>query len=121
MCNLSLKADRETYLRLAPALEETCVDAVSIEDAHRHNDLEKLLPLFKKKSVIFGVVKIASSEVETVAEIAERIENALQHIDADRLMIAPDCGLALLPENVLQQKLSNMCAAARKFDPTMTT
>nr|UKS50402.1 B12-independent methionine synthase 2 [Scrippsiella trochoidea] len=111
-----LKADPGAYAQLAPALERCCVDAVSIEDAHRHNDLS-LLANFKRTKVIFGAVAVARSRVETQSEIAARLEAALEHIDADRLIVAPDCGLAFLPPAVLKEKLTNMCAAARQCGP----
>jgi len=50
-------------------IDASPVDAVSIEDAHCHNDLSKLLPLFKNTKVILGVIKIATVKVETVEEI----------------------------------------------------
>ena len=59
-----LKADPDAYFQLATALDTSCLDAVSIEDAHRQNDL-KLLECFKRTKVIFGVVKVASSRVES--------------------------------------------------------
>ncbi|MCH8038462.1 MAG: cobalamin-independent methionine synthase II family protein, partial [Proteobacteria bacterium] len=85
------KADRRAYFQLAEALDAAPVDAISIEDAHRHNDLG-LLDLFAKSTVILGVINIASSKVESVPEIADRLRAALAHIDAERLIAAPDCG-----------------------------
>lgn len=106
-----LKADPKTYFRLAPAIDACCVDAVSIEDAHCHNDLT-LLELFQNTKVILGVVKTASSKVESVEEIGLRLSEALKHIDAERLIVAPDCGLGLLPTDLIKLKLTNMCTAA---------
>eukprot|EP00928_Gymnodinium_smaydae_P066286 TRINITY_DN49321_c0_g1_i1.p1 TRINITY_DN49321_c0_g1~~TRINITY_DN49321_c0_g1_i1.p1 ORF type:complete len:368 (-),score=84.19 TRINITY_DN49321_c0_g1_i1:367-1470(-) len=107
------KADSTAYLRLAEALDNSSVDAVSIEDAHRYNDL-KLLSKFTKTKVIFGSVTIASSRIEPVEEIEERLLAALEYIDEDRLIVAPDCGLAFLPAPILKQKLLNMCTAAKR-------
>ena len=107
-----VKADPEAYLRLARAVEASCVDAVSIEDAHRHNDLS-LLDAFGDTTVILGVVGIASSRVETVDEIAARLRAALDHIDADRLMAAPDCGLIMLGADLTRAKLGRLVEAAR--------
>ena len=107
-----LKADRGAYFALAEALEQSSIHAVSIEDAHRHNELS-LLEHFPSKTVILGAVAIARSRVETVEEIRERLSGALQHIDAGRLMAAPDCGLGMLPPETVQAKLRNMTAAAR--------
>ena len=107
-----VKAAPETYFDLAVALEDSCIDAVSIEDAHRPNDLV-LLERFAKTTVILGVVAIAASRIEAVEAIAGRLRQALEHIDAARLWAAPDCGLAMLPRELARQKLINLCAAAK--------
>jgi len=36
----------------------------------------------------------------------------LNHIDRDRLVIAPDCGLGLLSVELAEEKLRIMCKAA---------
>jgi len=107
-----VKAAPETYFDLAGALEDAAIDAVSIEDAHRPNDLA-LLERFPKTTVILGVVAIAVSRIEAVEEIADRLRAALGHIDAARLWAAPDCGLAMLPRDLARQKLVNLCTAAK--------
>ncbi len=106
------KADQGAYFTLADALADTSIQAVSIEDAHRHNDLA-LLEHFASSRVILGVVAIAKTRVEPVDEIVDRLEAALEHIDADRLIAAPDCGLAMLDRDTALAKLANMTAAAR--------
>ena len=106
------KADREAYVQIADAIEESSINMISVEDAHRHNDL-KLLEHFNSTKVIFGVVAIAISRVETVEEIAARLEQALEHIDQDRLIAAPDCGLGILGKKLALEKLNNMCVAAK--------
>merc|ERR1712151_358320 len=111
-----LKADTQAYVKIAPALDDSCIDAVSIEDAWCRNDLS-LLALFKKTKVIFGAMNVSSSRVETVPEMRSRLIEALKHIEPERLMVAPDCGLGLLQgkayEEILGRKLSTMCKAAR--------
>ena len=107
-----LKADRGAYFDLAALLEDSSIDAASIEDAHRHNDLG-LLERFRSKTVILGAVAISQTRVESVEEIRERLQAALAHIDAERLMVAPDCGLGMLDPATVQDKLRNMTTAAR--------
>ncbi len=107
-----VKADPGSYARLATAIDSTCVDAISLEDAHRHNDL-RLLELFSRSTVILGSVTIASTRIESAEEIAQRLVDALEHIDGDRLMAGPDCGLAMLGRELAMTKLENLCAAAR--------
>jgi 5-methyltetrahydropteroyltriglutamate--homocysteine methyltransferase len=105
------KAPKESYFQLAPAIEKSCIDAVSVEDAHRNNDLS-LLEMFETTTVIFGVVAIAKSEIEQVDQIRQRLSSALDHIDANRLIAAPDCGLGLLGRDLARSKLTNLCQAA---------
>ena len=108
------KADRRSYFELAPALDQSAVNAVSIEDAHRHTDLQ-LLERYQNTRVILGSIEIARSAVEPVELIATRLSQALDHIDAHRLLVAPDCGLVMLPHEIAKQKLSNMVTAANSF------
>jgi 5-methyltetrahydropteroyltriglutamate--homocysteine methyltransferase len=106
------KAPEDCYVDLARAIDDSSIQAVSIEDAHRNNDLG-LLERFTGTTVILGVVAIARSRIETTEEIAERLAGALDHIDQDRLIAAPDCGLGLLGRDLALAKLKNLCAAAR--------
>ena len=106
------KAPPQSYFELADAIEQSSIMAVSIEDAHRYNDLA-LLERFRSTSVILGAVAIARSRVESVDEIRERLRHALEHIDAERLLAAPDCGLGLLGREQALSKLTNLCTAAQ--------
>lgn len=106
------KADPQSYFALARALDDSSIHQVSIEDAHRHND-SALFKLFQRSTLILGAVAIARSRVETVEEIAARLAEVLDHIDRDRLIAAPDCGLGYLSRDLAIAKLRNLCAAAR--------
>ncbi len=108
------KADRSVYFRLADPIEASSIQVISLEDAHQHNDLS-LLEHFRTTTVIFGSVAIARSRVETVDEIRERIGQALEHIDKERLIVGPDCGLGLLPRPIVHAKLRNMSQAAHSW------
>lgn len=107
------KADPSSYFKLAKAVDRSTVHQISIEDGHCHNDLS-LLELFENSTVIFGAVTIAQSRVESVEEIAARLTAALEHIDRDRFIVSPDCGLAMLGRDLAMKKLSNMCEAAKQ-------
>ena len=85
-----------------------------MEDAHRHNDLT-LLERFTDITVILGVVAIAKSRIEPVEEIRARLQDALNHIDAERLMAAPDCGLGFLGREGAIKKMTNLAAAAHSL------
>ena len=105
------KADPQAYFQIANTMDDASIDAVSLEDAHRHNDLS-LLERYTRTTVLLGVVDVSRSRVEPVDEIARRLGQALGHIDPQRLVAAPDCGLGLLGRTLAVEKLSNLCAAA---------
>ena len=108
------KAPSDSYKKIAKALDASLIDSVSIEDAHRYNDLE-LLRNFTKTKVIFGLIKIASSQIETKEEIENRVLDALNYIDKQQLIAAPDCGLGHLPRQLAIEKLKIMVDVAKKF------
>ena len=74
----------------------------------------QLLERFGSTTVVLGLVDIARSAVEPVDEIAERMRAALDHIDAERLVAAPDCGLVMLDRTTALAKLANLSAAAKR-------
>jgi len=50
--------------------------------------------------------------IETPEIVANRIRRALPHVPAERLVIAPDCGLKYLPADVAFGKMRAMVAGA---------
>ena len=108
------KAPLDSYTKIAKALDSSKIDSVSIEDAHRYNDLS-LLKNYKNTKIIFGVIKIASSKIETVEEIESRIKETLKFISKEQLIAAPDCGLGHLNRELAIKKLKIMSLAAKKF------
>ena len=108
------KAPLESYHHIAKRLDESIIDTVSLEDAHRFNNLA-LLDNYKQTKIIFGLIKIANSETETIEEIQKRIKKALNHIDSSRLIAAPDCGLGHLPRILAKKKLKTMVEAVKNF------
>lgn len=109
-----LKAELSAYRQIADAMDASSIHAVSIEDAHRHNDLD-LLEHYKNTTIIFGVVDVAQSRVESVDEIRERLKAACEHIDAERLIAAPDCGLGLMGRELAVAKMRNLAEAAHSL------
>ena len=65
--------------------------------------------------IVLGSVKIASSRVESVDEIRNRLQQVLTVVPAERLIVAPDCGLGFLPTELAKQKLCNMVQAAKSL------
>ncbi len=108
------KANPNAYFDLAEALDQAAVDEISIEDAHRPSDL-RLLEMFEQSTVILGLVAIAKTRVESIEEIRTRILDALAHIDHERLVAGPDCGLGMLDIETATSKLANLTAATQSI------
>ena len=108
------KAPLDSYKKISTKLNNSIIDTVSIEDAHRYNNLE-FLQEFNKTKIILGLIKIASSQIETVDQIVLRINKALQHITKEQLIAAPDCGLGHLTRDLAIRKLKIMVEAAKNF------
>lgn len=107
------KADHGVYGELIDALDGR-VEQISIEDAHCDNPLA-LFDRFRTSTAIVGVVRIASSRIESVAEIRRRLEEVLTRLPRERVVAAPDCGLGFLGHELALTKLRNMVAAARSL------
>jgi 5-methyltetrahydropteroyltriglutamate--homocysteine methyltransferase len=87
---------------------------ISLESAQQKVDLSVLRSL-RGKTLIVGVIDLADeSPVEDVAMIVARIRKALEFVDPDRLILAPDCGMKYLPRDKAFGKLSVLAQAARQ-------
>jgi len=51
--------------------------------------------------------------VEAPATVAARIRRALPHVPAERIVVAPDCGLKYLPREVAFGKIKAMVEGAK--------
>lgn len=92
-------------------LDDTIADQISIEAAQPKLDLGVLKDLSSKK-IMLGVLDLGNPEIETVAVVADRIRNGLKHVPAERLVVAPDCGMKYMPRHVAFGKLKAMSEAA---------
>jgi 5-methyltetrahydropteroyltriglutamate--homocysteine methyltransferase len=88
------------------------VRQISVETAQPSLDLS-ILRRLPDKTIILGVIDLSDdAPVETAEVVAERIRSALEHVPAERLVVAPDCGMKYLPRPVAFAKLEAMVAGA---------
>jgi 5-methyltetrahydropteroyltriglutamate--homocysteine methyltransferase len=92
-------------------LDDTIAEQISIEAAQPKLDLGVLRDLSSKK-IMLGVLDLGDPNIETAAAVAERIRNGLKHVPAERLVVAPDCGMKYMPRHVAFGKLKAMAEAA---------
>lgn len=88
--------DRPSQYSFLPELRDCIVKQISIEAAQPNLDLS-VLRQFPDKTMIVGVLNLGDMEVETPETVAARIRSALQYIEPEQLILAPDCGMKYLP------------------------
>jgi len=94
-----------------PELEGTAVRQVSIETAQSGLDCA-VLERLASKTIILGVLDLSDMTVESPRTVADRIRRALPHASAERIVVAPDCGLKYLPRDVAFGKMCAMVEGA---------
>jgi 5-methyltetrahydropteroyltriglutamate--homocysteine methyltransferase len=94
-----------------PELEGSPVRQVSVETAQSGLDCAVLGKL-SRKTIILGVLDLSDMAVESPAAVAARIRRALPHVAAERIVVAPDCGLKYLPRDVAYGKMCAMVEGA---------
>jgi 5-methyltetrahydropteroyltriglutamate--homocysteine methyltransferase len=92
-------------------LADSRVQHISIEAAQPNLDLAPVETLVTAgKTLVVGVLNLGEMEVETPDTVAARIRRALDHVPAEQLLVAPDCGMKYLPRDVAMGKLRAMVA-----------
>ncbi|MFL6834164.1 MAG: uroporphyrinogen decarboxylase family protein [Xanthobacteraceae bacterium] len=103
--------DKPSGYSFLAEFEDSAVDQVSIEAAQPKLDLSVLQQL-PSKTIILGVIDLSDLTVETPETVAARIRKALPFAPADRIVVAPDCGLKYLPREVAFGKMRAMVEGA---------
>ena len=107
----TLGSEWRQYEEIFPALNQSRIHQISLEAANSRVPLS-LLRLLGDKQLMVGVIDVASAEVESAEQVAARIESALEHVGAERLLPCTNCGLAPLAQEVAVGKLSALGAGA---------
>ena len=94
-----------------PQLADTTAGQISIEAAQPRLDLSVLKEL-KNKTVMVGVINLGSEAVETPQEVADRVRAALKVVPAEKLVLAPDCGMKYLTREAAFGKLKSLAEGA---------
>jgi 5-methyltetrahydropteroyltriglutamate--homocysteine methyltransferase len=94
-------------------LDGCAVDQIAVESAQPDLDLSLLRDL-PSKTIILGVLDLSDEQPETAEQVARRIEAALEVVPAERLQVAPDCGMKYLPREAALAKLRSLVEGARR-------
>jgi 5-methyltetrahydropteroyltriglutamate--homocysteine methyltransferase len=104
--------DRPSGYPFLGELDDCAATHLSLEAAQPNLDSEVLREV-AGKTIVLGVLDLGSEEVETPELVAGRIRKALAVVPAERLVVAPDCGMKYLPRERAFGKLQSMVAGAR--------
>jgi 5-methyltetrahydropteroyltriglutamate--homocysteine methyltransferase len=107
-----VKHQKPTGYSFLPQLAGTIAQQISIEAAQPKLDLGVLSDL-AGKTIMLGVIDLADPAVDTIEQVISRIRAGLDRVPADRLILAPDCGMKYLPRHIAFNKLCMLAASAR--------
>jgi 5-methyltetrahydropteroyltriglutamate--homocysteine methyltransferase len=100
---------------LLPDFLNLKVDEVHLEMANREfAEVELLGEFARRMDVAVGIVDVKSYYIETVADVQERIRRCLAYVPAEKLSLAPDCGLSQTARWAARLKLQNMVEGTRR-------
>jgi 5-methyltetrahydropteroyltriglutamate--homocysteine methyltransferase len=104
--------ERPSGYSFLPELAESLAEQISIETAQSGLDCAVLADL-TGKTIILGVIDLSGPAVETPDVVTDRVRRALPYVPAERIVLAPDCGMKYLPREAAARKLRSMTQAAR--------
>lgn len=118
LCFGNFKGRPVGYRSIKPMLPDfldMTVDEIHIEMANREfAEVELLKPFAEKMNVAVGIIDVKNYYIETVEDVTERIHKCLKYVPAEKLSVAPDCGLSQTARWAARQKLVNMVRGAKK-------
>lgn len=108
----TLGSEWRQYEAIFPKLQQSAIDMVSLE-CHNSRVPMELIELIRGKKVMVGAIDVATHQIETPEQVAETLHKALQFVDAKNLYPCTNCGMAPLPRDVAQGKLSALAQGAK--------
>ena len=112
LCFGNFKGRPVGYRSLKPMLPDFLdlkVNEIHIEMANREFAEIELLKIFAEKmDVAVGIIDVKNYYIETPEDVAARIKNCLKYVPAEKLSVAPDCGLSQTARWAARQKLVNL-------------
>jgi len=102
------------YSRLLPALEPMQIDQFVLEYATpRAGDIDVVGRKLSDRELGLGVVNPRTDEIETVEQIAARVDRALEYFRPDQIFLNTDCGFGCFAGrsvNVEEVAFRKLCA-----------
>jgi 5-methyltetrahydropteroyltriglutamate--homocysteine methyltransferase len=102
---------RPSAYSFLPELAGASCRQVSIETAQSRLDCSILTGL-PGKQIMLGCLDLSDPAVETAEAVVQRVKRALPYVEAENVILAPDCGMKYMPRDVALGKMRAMVAAA---------
>lgn len=94
------------YAPMFPAFLDLPVDEMHFEMASREfAELDLIRPVAERMDVAVGVIDVKTYYIETPDDVAARVRDCLRVVPAERLLLAPDCGLSQTARWASKRKL----------------
>ena len=107
----SLGSEWRQYEEVFPSLQKSNIDLISLECHNSHVPIE-LIELIRGKKVMVGAIDVATKSIETPAEVAATLREALKYVDADKLYPCTNCGMTPLSREIARGKLQALSAGS---------
>lgn len=107
----TLGTEWRQYEQVFPKLQKSNIDMVLIECHNSHVPMD-LIELLRGKKIMVGAIDVASNKIETPEEVAATIREALKYVDADKLLLGTNCGMAPLSREIARGKLKALSLGA---------
>jgi 5-methyltetrahydropteroyltriglutamate--homocysteine methyltransferase len=108
----SLGSEWRQYEAIFPVLAASKIDQISLECMNAKVPMH-LMSLLKGKTVMVGVIDVASDVIETPEQVAATIGKALEFVAKDKLIPCTNCGMAPMDRGIARAKLNALAAGAK--------
>ena len=107
----TLGGEWRQYEQTFPLLAASRIGGVSLECAASHVPIS-LIGLLGDKDILLGAIDVASDRVETPAQVAAVIREAMKHVRRERISPCTNCGMVPLSREVAGGKLRALAEGA---------
>lgn len=100
----TLGSEWRQYEAIFPKIQQSNIDIVSLECQNSRVPMD-LIELIRGKKVMVGAIDVATNQIESPQDVAHTLRQALQFVDAEKLIPCTNCGMVPLAHDVANGKL----------------
>ena len=108
----NIKQHEYQYPKLLEELMKTRIGGFGVEFARSNYD-PAVLQICRGRLLMFGCVDPGPSPLPSVSLVADRVREVLKYVPAEKLWLAPDCGLMIISPELARAKAQLLVDVAR--------